>query len=165
VEKLRRYIQAKHDEHILLLLAKIEEMHRDTMITQIAGHMEILLVHLIKQAVEKKTTRAWDIAIRNAVRRITRINKRRRTGGGYLTAEELTQALEDSYDAALDSASLEVMDGHFSPAALSGLIKRPEIIKQAFKIAAMGLIASIQTPQASPADTSTPTAASGRHED
>src|SRR5574341_383723 len=87
--ELRTYIETGKYQEALLLLDEMEEMSRDDKINRISSFMEVLLVHLIKQAVEKRTTRSWDVSIRNALRQIIKINKRRKTGGWYLTDEEL----------------------------------------------------------------------------
>jgi hypothetical protein len=37
-------------------------------------------MHLIKQQAENRTTRSWEVSIRNFVREIQRENKRRKSG-------------------------------------------------------------------------------------
>jgi hypothetical protein len=65
--------------------------------------MHVLLIHLIKQAAEQRTTPLWDRTIRNALFWIPRINRRRKAGGWYLPADDLQEALADVYAHALDS--------------------------------------------------------------
>jgi hypothetical protein len=91
--------------------------------------MEILLVHLIKQAIEKRTTRSRDVSIRNALRQIMKINKRRKAGGWYLTEEELRIALEEAYVSALDSAALEALGGRYTTEEISAMLDRSEMIR------------------------------------
>jgi hypothetical protein len=50
-------------------------MSREDKIYKIRSFIKILLIHLIKQEAQKRTTRSWDISIRNAVREINYINK------------------------------------------------------------------------------------------
>jgi hypothetical protein len=92
----------------LALVEELEEMSRDDKINNIRSYAVILLLHLIKQQAEKRTTRSWEVSIRNSVREIQRKNKRRKAGGYYLTTEELVETLEEAYLNALDEASLEV---------------------------------------------------------
>ena len=99
--ELRAYIESGHYKEALQLLDEMEEMSRDDKINRISSFMEVLLVHLIKQTAEQRTTRSWDVSIRNALRQIVRINKRRKAGGWYLTDEELNTALEEAYESAL----------------------------------------------------------------
>jgi hypothetical protein len=131
--ELRTYIESGQYHEALLLLGEMEDMSRDDKINRISSFMEVLLVHLIKQVVEQRTTPSWDVSIRNALRQIVRINKRRKAGGWYLTDEELSAALEEVYESALDSASLEVYEGKYTAGEIHTLVDRAEIIQLAFE--------------------------------
>jgi hypothetical protein len=131
--ELRAHIESGHYKEALLLLDEMEEMSRDDKINRISSFMEVLLVHLIKQAAEQRTTRSWDVSIRNALRQIARINKRRKAGGWYLTDEELSAALEEAYESALDSASLEAYEGQYTAEELCTMVDRAETIRRAFE--------------------------------
>ena len=78
----------------LVIVEELEEMSRNDIIKTIRSYAIILLLHLIKQQAENRTTRSWDVSIRNSVREIQRENKRRKVGGFYLTAEELLETLQ-----------------------------------------------------------------------
>lgn len=91
----------------LAIVEELEEMGRNDIIKTIRSHAVILLLHLIKQQAEHRTTRSWEVSIRNSVREIQR-EKRRKAGGYYLTPEELLETLEEAYLNAIDEASLEV---------------------------------------------------------
>ena len=130
LDELRKYIESGNYKDALLLLDEMEEMSRDDKINRVASFMEVLLIHLIKQVVEKRTTKSWDISIKNAVRQIVRINKRRKAGGWYLTNEELRQALEEAYESALDSASLEILGGAYTAEMIDAMIDKTKIIEQ-----------------------------------
>ncbi|HXG19792.1 MAG TPA: DUF29 family protein [Methylomirabilota bacterium] len=137
IAELRHYIESGKYQDALGLLDEMEEMSRDDKMNRISSFMEILLLHLIKQAAEQRTTRSWDVAIRNSLRQIVKINKRRKAGGWYLTNEELQAALREAYDPALDSASLEAFEGKHSAEELGSMINKTEILETAFrKIAA-----------------------------
>ncbi len=109
-------------------------MGRKDIIKTIRSYGVILLLHLIKQKAENRTTRSWDISIRNAVREIYRENKRRKAGGYYLTLEELIETLEEAYLNAIDEASLEVAEGHYEVRELAQLVNREEIINLAMNL-------------------------------
>ena len=131
--ELRAYIESGHYTEALLLLDEMEEMSRDDKINRISSCMEVLLVHLIKQAAAQKTTRSWDVSIRNALHQIVRINKRRKACGWYLTDAELSAALEEAYESALDSASLEVYEGKYTAEEMCTMVDRAKIIQRAFE--------------------------------
>ncbi len=118
----------------LAIVEELEEMSRDDKINNIRSYAKILLLHLIKQQAENRTTRSWDVSIRNCVREIQIKNKRRKAGGHYLTSEELYLALEEASPAALDRASLEVEEGLYEPEELEAKINREEILNRAFTL-------------------------------
>jgi hypothetical protein len=112
----------------LALVEDLEEMGRKAIVDKIRSYATILLLHLIKQQAENKTTRSWDVSIRNSSREIINTNKRRKAGGYYLSNEELAEILLTAYPSALDSASLEVAEGLYEPDELEVRVKKEEII-------------------------------------
>ncbi len=102
-------------------------MSRDDKINRIESFLEILMLHLIKQQAEKRTTRSWEISIRNASEQIARSNRRRKAGGLYLTQEEITEAVHESYPSALRYASLEAFGGVYTPEELAGMVEESAI--------------------------------------
>jgi hypothetical protein len=115
----------------LAIVKELEEMSRDDIINNIRSHAIILLIHLIKQQAENRTTRSWDVSIRNSVREIKRKNKRRKAGGYYLKPEEIIETLEEAYLNAIDQASLEVEEGRYDFKELEQRVNQSEIINQA----------------------------------
>ncbi len=92
----------------------MEEMSRDDKINKIEGFLEILLIHLIKQEAEKRSTRFWEVSIKNATDNVNRTNRRRKAGGCYLTDAEISEALEETFRFAVRRASLEALEGRFT---------------------------------------------------
>jgi Domain of unknown function DUF29 len=82
LRELRRHIEAGDYEAALALLDEMEAMARDDKITRIESFMQVLLLHLMKQAIEHRTTKSWDVSILNACDQIRRLNKRRKAGEG-----------------------------------------------------------------------------------
>ena len=118
----------------LAIVEELEEMSRDDIINNIGSHAVILLLHIIKQQAENRTTRSWDVSIRNSVREIKRKNKRRKAGGYYLNSEELLETLEEAYLNAIDQASLEVEEGRYDSHELEQKVNRVEILNQALSL-------------------------------
>jgi hypothetical protein len=118
----------------LILVDELEAMSRDDKINAISSDAIDLLVCLIHQQVENRTTRLWDVSIRNAVRQIQRRNKRRRTDSVYLEAKELRLALEDGYLEAIDTASLKVANGLYETDELEQLVDKTEILDRAYAL-------------------------------
>ncbi len=59
----------------LAIVEELEEMSRDDKISAISSYAVILLIYLIKQYVENRSARAWEVSIRNSVRMIQKKNK------------------------------------------------------------------------------------------
>ncbi|MBD1943981.1 DUF29 family protein [Coleofasciculus sp. FACHB-712] len=118
----------------LAIVEELEEMSRNDIVKTIRSYAVILLLHLIKQQAESRTTRSWEVPIRNSVREIQRENKRRKAGGYYLAPEELVETLEEAYLNAIDEASLEVEEGRYEPEELEQLINKKEILNRALAL-------------------------------
>lgn len=118
----------------LIIVEELTEMSRNDIIKTIRSYAVILLLHLIKQQAENRTTRSWEVSIRNSVREIQRENKRRKAGGYYLTPEELFETLAEAYLNAIDEATLEVEEGRYEAQELEKLVNREEIINCALTL-------------------------------
>ena len=116
----------------LAILENLEDMSKNGIISTIRSYAVILLLHLIKQQAENRTTPSWDVSIRNSVREIQRQNKRRKAAGYYLSDEELTDTLNDAYLNALDAASLEVEAACYQSEQLEAIIDKNKLISTAF---------------------------------
>ncbi len=109
-------------------------MSLDDKINNIRSYAIILLLHLIKQQAENRTTRFWDVSIRNCALEIQSKNKRRKAGGYYLKAEDLRETLAEAYPQAINAASIEVAEGIYDAARLETMVKQDEIIDRAFAL-------------------------------
>ncbi|WP_413173979.1 DUF29 family protein [Anabaena azotica] len=118
----------------LTIVEELEEMSRNDIIKTIRSYAVIVLIHLIKQQAENRSTRSWEVSIRNSVREIQRENKRRKSGVYYLTKEELLETLEEAYLNAIDEASLEVKEGLYEAEELEKLVNKLEIINHALDL-------------------------------
>lgn len=120
----------------LVIVEELEEMGRSAIVDQIYSYAIVLLTHLIQQKVEERSTRSWEVAIRNAVRHIQRKNKRRKSGGYYLSVDELQEILDEAYISALDYAVLKALEGRYEAEELAAMVDRSEILQQALKMIA-----------------------------
>ncbi|ARV60435.1 hypothetical protein BZZ01_18960 [Nostocales cyanobacterium HT-58-2] len=118
----------------LVIVEELEEMSKQDIIDSIRSYAVILLLHLIKQQAENRTTRSWNVSIRSSIREIQRKNKHRKAGGYYLSPAELFETLEEAYLNAIDEASLEVEEGRYEPEELEQLVNREEIINRAMAL-------------------------------
>lgn len=132
--ELRTYLEQGRYADALTLVGEMDEMSRDDKINKIMSYIEILLIHLIKRHAEKRSVRSWEISIRNSIRTIERSNKRRKAGGYYLTKDELQEAIDEIYQAALDLASLEAFEGQYDELHLARKIDEKQLKKEALNL-------------------------------
>ena len=115
----------------LAIVEELEEIGKKDIIKTIRSHAIILLLHLIKQQAENRTTRSWNVSIRNSVLEIQDENQRPKSASFYLNSEELHQVLENAYRLAINKASLEVEEGRYELEELERLINKEEILNRA----------------------------------
>ncbi|MTJ47136.1 DUF29 family protein [Dolichospermum sp. UHCC 0259] len=118
----------------LLLVEEMAEMSKDDKLNKIFSFGKIILLHLIQQAAERRTTRSWNLSIANAVKEIQRTNKRRKSGGMYFTTEELRETLEDAYDLSLNGAAKEAFEGRYETEELAAMVDKEMILQQAINL-------------------------------
>jgi hypothetical protein len=132
--ELRMLLAEGRIEEALLLVDELDEMSREDKINKISSYMRLLLLHLIKQHAEQRSTRSWEVSLKEALRQITRTNTRRKAGGVYLARQELQSELADVYDLALERAALEVFGGSYSTEALAARVPREQVLERALAL-------------------------------
>ena len=131
---LRTLLTEGRIEDALLLVDELDEMSREDKINKISSYMRIVLIHLIKQHAEQRSTRSWEVSVKEALRQIARTNIRRKAGGVYLTREELQAELADAYDLALERAALEAFGGLYSAEELATRVAREQVLERALSL-------------------------------
>jgi hypothetical protein len=132
--ELRELLKEGNLPGALLLVEEMTEMSKDDKLNKIFSYGIILLLHLIKQQAEKRTTRSWDVSIRHSVRQIQRTNQRHKSKGSYLSSDELMETLADAYASALDEAALEAFEGRYEAAEIAAMVDHPKILDQAIAL-------------------------------
>lgn len=132
--ELRTLLLSGNISDALLLVEEMTEMSKDDKINKIFSLSIILLMHLIKQQAEQRSTRSWETSIFNSIKQIQRSNKRRKANGYYLTPAELLETLEDAYESALKQAALEAFEGRYESAELGKMVDRDQIIQGAIAL-------------------------------
>lgn len=131
---IRQALEAGDLQAALALVDELEEMSRDDKLQKVASYMRVLLVHRIKQAVEGRSTKSWEVSIRHALRQIATVNKGRQAGGWYLSDENLVALLAETYESALDWASLDVHEGVHGADELTRLHNRDALLAGALDV-------------------------------
>ena len=128
LEELRKRIEEQDYVAALQIVDELDEMSKEDKLNKIYSYMVILLIHLIKQEAEARTTSSWDRSIYNSIDNINRTNKRRKSGGYYANSEALTEIIEEAYPRAMREASFEAFEGKLSWVELEKKVD-PNLIK------------------------------------
>ena len=132
LETLRKLIEEQDYSSALTLLDEMDEMAKDDKITKVESFLAVLLVHLIKQKAESRSTNSWQRSVNHALFGIYKANKRRNAGGFYLKNDELKNAIEESYSFSLQEASEEAFGGAYSAEQLSTMVDSGQIKQEAY---------------------------------
>ena len=132
--ELRASITAGDYNTALRIVDELEEMSVEDKLNKIYSYMVILLLHLMKQTVEKKTTRSGSNSILNSVEQISRVNRRRKSGGYYAKNEALQEIIDEAYPRALRDAALEAFGGAYESADLEAMIDAIQIKQKAINL-------------------------------
>lgn len=131
---LRKYIEERDYLKALELVGELEEMSKEDKLNKIYSYTVILLIHLIKQQAEKRTTKSWNVSINNSVREINRTNKRRKSGGYYANEAELKETIDEAFEAAIERASLEAFEGRYDSEELKQMLEIEDIKEAALSL-------------------------------
>ncbi len=131
---LRKSIQEGRYSDALHIIDELEEMAKDDKLDKIFSYMQILLIHLIKQNAEQRTTRSWDNSIYHSLAQMKRVNKRRKAGGDYMKQDEMFENLHDAFDLAIRDAAEEAFGGIYSSEQLLEKIDKNKILASAMEM-------------------------------
>ena len=134
IEELRKKIEAQDYIGALQIIDEIDEMSKEDKLNKIYSYMVILLLHLIKQQAEQRTTSSWDRSIFNSIDNINRTNKRRKSGGYYATSDILKEIIDEAYPRAIKEASFEAFEGKLTVDRLEEKVDRDVIKKKAISL-------------------------------
>ncbi|MCY7349817.1 MAG: DUF29 domain-containing protein [Cytophagaceae bacterium] len=129
LEALRKLVEEHDYTAALLLLDEMDEMAKEDKVSKIRAFLRVLLVHLIKQHAEKRSTPSWENSIDHALDSISDINQRSKSKGLHMEPSELAAAIDEKFPTALRHASREAFAGAFDTHQLTRMID-PKIIKQ-----------------------------------
>ena len=132
--ELKGFLLSGNISDALFLVEEMTEMSKDDKLNKIYSFAKVLLLHLIKQRAENRTTRSWDLSIKNSVREIQRTNHRRKAKGNYCEPSELRETIEEAYEIALDAAAGEAFEGRYEADELGAMVDREAIINQAIAL-------------------------------
>ncbi|MFM5982482.1 MAG: hypothetical protein ACKO9I_18545 [Sphaerospermopsis kisseleviana] len=129
---LRNSILQGNYTEALAIVDELEGMSKKAIIRQIKSFLKILLIHIIKNQIEKRLTNSWMASIRNSIREIQEINLKENKKSYYINEDEWENLIEESViEDAIADASLEIMKGKYTRSQLSTIVNRKQVINTA----------------------------------
>ncbi|TAE55848.1 MAG: DUF29 family protein [Nostocales cyanobacterium] len=127
---LRNSILEQRYSDALAIVDELEGMGKQAILRNIQSFLLRLIIHLIKNQVEKRLTNSWANSIRSSIREIKKINLQDNKTSYYVKIDEWQSMLEDEFEEAIREASDEVMNGIYSPFQLTEIVDKNEVINQ-----------------------------------
>lgn len=131
---LRTSILEGRYKDALAIVDELEEMSKQAILRNIQSFLLRMLIHLIKNKVEQRLTNSWAASIRGSVIEIKKLNIKANKKSYYIQQDEWGLMLEDELEEAIYGASVEVMNGVYSPLKLGEMVKKKEIINIATRL-------------------------------
>ncbi|MEA5514929.1 DUF29 family protein [Nodularia sp. UHCC 0506] len=131
---LRNSILQERYADALAIVDELEGMSKQAILRNIKSYINILLIHLIKNQVERRLTNSWVASIRNSIREIKKLNIKDNHQSYYVNQDEWETLIEEEViEDAIADASLEVMNGKYSQFQLADIIDRTKLIANALQ--------------------------------
>jgi superfamily II helicase len=134
---LRNSILEGRYEDALQIVDELEGMSKQAILRNIESFLTRMLVHLIKNQIEKRLTNSWVASICDSIRQIQKLNLKDNKKSYYIQADEWQTFLEDALGDAIRPASVEVLEGKLTPSQLSRMIDREQILQVSKKLLAL----------------------------
>jgi hypothetical protein len=85
---LRNSILEQRYSDALAIIDELEGMSKKAILRQIKSFLKVLLIHLIKNQIEKRLTNSWVASIRNSLIEIQDINLKENKKSYYINQDE-----------------------------------------------------------------------------
>ncbi|MCW9680090.1 DUF29 domain-containing protein [Dolichospermum planctonicum UHCC 0167] len=125
---LRNSILEQRYTDALAIVDELEGMSKKAILRQIKSFLKVLLIHLIKNQIEKRLTNSWVASIRNSLIEIQDINLKENKKSYYINQDEWDSWLEDAIQLAIADASLEIMNGKLPRQQISQMLNKPQLV-------------------------------------
>ena len=141
---LRNSILEQRYTDALAIVDELEGMSKKAILRQIKSFLKVLLIHLIKNQIEKRLTNSWVASIRNSLIEIQDINLKENQKSYYINQDEWDSWLEDEIELAIADASLDVFGGMYNEFQLAEMVNRAEVISIAKKFLELTYVYSVK---------------------
>ena len=134
---LRQSIVEGRYQDALNIVDELEGMSKQAILRNIESFLVRLLIHLIKNQVEKRLTNSWAASISDSVRQIKKLNLKDNKKSYYLRQDDWDEYLAEAFEMAILEASIEVSGGIYTAIQLEEIVNKKQVIETALSLIAM----------------------------
>jgi hypothetical protein len=116
---LRNSILEQRYTEALAIVDELEGMSRQPILRNIQAFVKVLLIHLIKNQIEKRLTNSWATSIRNSTSETEKLNLKENKKPYYFNQNEWFTYIQDEIERAIRDASVEVLNGVYTLSQLA----------------------------------------------
>ena len=131
---LKQSIVEGRYQDALDIVDELEGMGKQAILRNIESFLVRLLIHLIKNQVEKRLTNSWAASISDSIRQIKKLNLKDNKKAYYIKQDDWSEYLEEAFEVAILEASIEVSGGSYSPIQLEEIVDKEQVIKTALTL-------------------------------
>ena len=131
---LRQSIVEGRYQDALDIVDELEGMGKQAILRNIESFLVRLLIHLIKNQVEKRLTNSWAASISDSIRQIKKLNLKDNKKVYYIKQDDWSEYLEEAFEVAILEASIEVSGGTYTPIQLEEIVNKEQVIKTALTL-------------------------------
>jgi hypothetical protein len=134
---LRQSIVEGRYQDALDIVDELEGMGKQAILRNIESFLVRLLIHLIKNQLEKRLTNSWTASISDSIRQIKKLNLKDNKKSYYIQQSEWSEYLEETFEIAILEASIEVSGGIYTPIQLEEIVNKEQVDKIALSLIAL----------------------------
>ena len=123
-------LEGRYDD-ALFIVDELESMSKQDKINKIKSYLVRIMVHLIKNQIEKRLNNFWVASISTSIVEIQTTNLKDNKTSYYINRGDWKPFLEKAVATAIRPAAVEVQGGKLKPAQVSAMIDKNQLIETA----------------------------------
>jgi hypothetical protein len=131
---LRQSIVEGRYQDALDIVDELEGMGKQAILRNLESFLVRLLIHLIKNQVEKRLTNSWAASISDSIRQIKKLNLKDNKKSYYIQQNDWSEYLAEALEVAILEASIEVSGGVYTPIQLEEIVNQKQITEIALSL-------------------------------
>ncbi len=124
---LRQSIVEERYQDALAIIDELEGMGKQAILRNIESFLVRLLIHLIKNQLEKRLTNSWAASISDSIVQIKKLNLKDNKKSYYIKQDQWLPYIEEAIEIAIRPVSIELFSGSLKPSQISKQINRDEL--------------------------------------